>query len=222
MDRVANRFIVALQQGISNTYNDRIRKIELELQKVHRKFFKVMAMKTMDVKNVPSLGSYTPEWKQLSKKYKDKKLRMGRSPNFYSNTGDLKRTIQGLNATTVLGAPLVRLGGLGQNLVKRTETWTFKKTNTQVTRTVIRNQGSFATSRILNQNLPKGITITPFPKVVENALSGMLNESDYFSEDIATKLKNPKGRRLRPLFTNYLNWYIDTEIRKAINIGMKK
>ena len=220
MDQIMTNVITVMYNGITKTYSERMRKIETEVRKSHSKVFKTMAMKAIDVKSAPNLGQHTPEWTALSNTYRNKKIAQGRSGNFYSNTGALKGALASLDANTILGTPLVSLGGVGQQIVKREETW---KNSSGTKRIVIRNlKGQFVAERTLRENLPKGITVTPFPKITQEAMRGILDEEEFLPLEISQKLKNPKGKRLRPIFTNYINWYIDVEIRKAVSRGMTK
>ena len=223
---VLNSLFQAVEEGFEDIFADKAEEIQRRVNRVHERFFKKLVMKAIDVKSAPNLGEYTPVWEPLSSGktgnggYLAKKKRLGQSSNFFIATGELKTAMQRLISKTVLGTPLVSftptgfVGAIGTR--GRLEQWKGRADK----RKVIRNaKGQFAKVENVRRRVTASIFVDPYPKILEDITKTILDESKYFDDDeIAKKLKTPKGNRVRPMFTNFLNWFLDVEIRKAIRV----
>lgn len=215
--RVVNSLATTIEEGFEDVFAEKADKIQRQVNVAQARFFKKLVMKTIGRKSAPNLGEYTPVWKPLSSKYLKKKSALGQSQGFYEKTGELKSALGSLNAKTILGTPAVLFspsGFVGRSGVSsRKEVWRGQASK----RSVIRDsQGRFASARDIPRFMKARLSVDPYPKILEDAVGSVIDESKYLPEDVAQKLKNPSGRRLRPIFTNFLNWFLETEIRKVV------
>lgn len=216
-ERVVNALYGTIEEGFEDRFAEVANRLDKAVTAVQARFFKKLVMKAIDKKAAPNLGDNTPVWKPLSGKYLEKKKKLGQSSGFYMQTGELKSALSSLNAKTTLGKPLVLFtpsGFVGRSgVTSRQETWKGSASK----RNVIRDsRGRFAKATDIPRYVKASMTVRPYPKILEDATKSVIDESEVFDEDIAGKLKNPNGRRMRPIFTNFLNWFLETEIRKVV------
>jgi len=214
--RVMNSLFKVVEESFEDTFESNVKKLDREVNKAQSRFFKKLVNKAIDVKSAPSLDEYTPVWKALNPKYLQEKRRLGQGTNFFKKTGELKTSLSSLKPLTVLGKPVVYFspsGLSGTPGVRETrERWKGSSSKRKVVRD---SRGRFASASNIPRYISASMTIDPYPNILKNAASEIINESDVLPDNIAVKLKAPNGRRVRPVFTNFLNWFLEKEIRKA-------
>ena len=217
--RVLNSFFSVVEEGSAEIINDKIKGIDLKINEVHRKFFKRLVAKTIGKSVVPDLGSYTPVWDPLGKKYVADKQKRGYSKGFFERTGELKTTLAGLNPKTVWGSPIITLtplsvvGKTGVSL--REERWYKGTGKEKLVRKVRDAKGRFASARDIPRTISSSLTVNPYPKIPFDIRDKDIDEHDYFNQDIVNKLININGKKRR-LITPFLNWYLDNELAGAV------
>lgn len=205
------------------------KRIETSVKRSNAQLLKTFAVMALDVAGPPSLGEYTPQWEPLSSKYLKWKQRRNMSLNFYSKKGDLRSTMMGLRANTVLGTPVATYGEailVGNPDIDPTS---FRRgANLQMQgryragamRDGQKVGGQWASGRDVFKKLPSYIRVYPFPNIED-----LQNAEQVFGDDsrkIAAKLTNPKGRKLRPVFSEFLMWWMDTKTRTLAQKALKR
>lgn len=216
-ERVLNTIYGRTEQGFDEKMDNVIRRIEAKILVAHQDFFKQLVQVGIDVTSAPNLGIYSPTWKPLTRKYQErrKKQRGVYYNRFFKNTGDLKTTLSSLSATSVFGKPLIifKRGSFdrGDSMEVRYEQW---KGQTKRRRVIRDRKGRILPGATkVPKKLKSEISVNVFPNVTEDLRSG-LNLNKFFDQKTAFKLGNTGNAR--PLVANYMNWYINTRVRKII------
>lgn len=221
-DRVVRGLYKQIENGFEDKFAENVNRIQKLVGTAHRNFFKRLVVKAIDKRSAPRLGEYTPVWKQLNPKYRATKQKQGQSTNFFMRTGELKTTLQSLDPKSVLGAPVIYFTPSGlvgtPGVGTRLERWKGQASKRRVIRD---SKGRFASATQIPRVVKASIKVDAYPKILEDIRNEIVDERDYFDKEVAEKLRNPKGKRLRPIITNYLNWYLDTEITKAVARAVK-
>jgi hypothetical protein len=220
-DSVMNTLTGMVETGFEDIFARKADTIQREVIKVQSRFFKRLVLKTIGRKSAPNLDEFTPSWAPLNSKYVDKKRKAGYTGGFFERTGELKTALRNLNPKTVLGTPTVLFtpSGLRGNIgtKARQEVWRGASSKRKVIRD---SRGRFARSKDIRRRVTASISVDPYPRILENIANGIIDESTVFNDDIAKKLKNTSGT-YRPLFTNFLNWFLQKEIRTVVEKASK-
>lgn len=204
---MADDWEAKLNQKVGERIFESIGDIASTVQRImddaEKKFATMLVLKGIDVGHAPSFGRYSTKWKPLDPGWLRRKLKKGHSENFYSYEGDLARdiktTLGGLNARTVLGRPLIQL-------VTRSGTLTMKGGRGSTPAAI----GLSALKK--RQFSDISIRVRMYPNI-ENDLkdprSGKLEEEVFGHDDnlIGAKLTNWKGDVDRPLLSPYMKWF---------------
>lgn len=207
-ERVGNTLFTMVEEGFEDRFAEVADRLEKHVQAVQKDFFDIMAIKAIDVSGPPDLGSYTPTWKALTTKYLAAKGKAGFSTNFYKRTGALQTSLQKLNPLTVLGKPVVRFKpSSGSGVSGRYERWQGAGSRRFVVRD---SRGRFTSTP---KNIKAIIGVNPYSKLPD---VDEVDEIKVLGKEIGSKLKNPGGKRQRPILRNYLNWWLETKIAEAM------
>lgn len=60
------------------------------------------------------------------------------------------------------------------------------------------------------------IKVDLFPKIAQNIFTKRIDEADFFDSETTYKLKASNDLPRRPVFQNFLKWYVDIELRKVL------
>lgn len=200
-----------IDQVVTNSFEKNLKakivRIETSVNSTQAKAFQMMARMIINSSGVPNLDRDTPVWASLNNRYKDRKRNSGFSQGFFERTGKLGNELKKLSSESVLGTPIVGLLGASGN---KTTIITRRGRRTPITRD---SKGRLTKLSVTKQK--HTIIIDPYP-AIDESLKSNIDEMKYLPADMATKLRSPRGRRLRPILAQYLNWYMKTEIRVAV------
>ena len=212
VDRIGNKIGAMIMNASLRVTSNRVVKIQAEVDRLQSNFFTTLAMKTIGAESAPSLGAYTPNWEDLSTSYTSRKKKRGKG--FYQYTGRLRQSLLRSKATTAFGKPLVLLTSGGR----------YRDQNVYVqnnrARTVV---GKFVSLESLrrNKSIQAAIIVDIYPTLTESLKRGKIDEGKYFSDNIAIKMTNYKGKRWRPILAPYMNWWLEVKAREAVRRGLR-
>lgn len=195
-----------IDRRIDGTLGDVADEIRIEINKINKTFFKVLASKIIDRTRPPLLKEFRPHWEPL--RYREWKIRRGYSPNFYMKTGDLGREL-----------PLVPASVLGDAVVTYSEGQAASG-DVSVRPAAVRGRiigrdarGRFASaSRIYKPEIPASLTIFPVSAVPEDDAESILG----VGTSIYHKLRNPFGRREREILGPFASWWVNYKVVDAV------
>jgi len=218
-----------MEEGFNRAVQRNLISIEKQLNKLQNDFFTIMAMKIVDTPN-PKLGSDNPFWKPLSPDYEDERDdRFGIDPgNFYEYSGAMRTTLEGLDAETIFGKPLVlfRIGDVGST------NQTFdSKGGSQIRY----KSGRKAPANAKIDVLKAYITVDLYPRikgaitndaVLKRLWSVRTTRQSGKSRSIPLnyKLDNYQGQGDRPFLAQYLQWWMKGRARTIVrqSVGYAK
>lgn len=208
IDRIQSRLYTLVEDRAGEILEAKATRLLTALDSLQELFFIQLANNIIGADAPPDLGQWKTQWAPLrDKKYIARKEKLGLS-GFYRYSGKLEQSLLRSKARTSFGKPLVyiTLGGTYNN----------QRRYEKSTGVVVNQKGKISSLKNV-KNLKFTISIDLYPKIKEDIRKGNIPEGEYLSKIVALRLTNYRGKRLRPIFTQYLNWWLDVKAKQTVN-----
>lgn len=208
--RIEDSLRLIAGDGYNQIVNMYMKRLSKNLEALQKAFFVRLTNDIVGADGPPALGMDTPIWQPLSSEYTERREFDMDVPEdeFFRYSGQLEVTLANLDPKTFLGTPMVyfRQGSVVTEVKQRYT----------------------AADRIRGDDSVRSyITIDMFPKIA--SIRG-LDEADLFKRvrtkekrgnktyvlPLSYRLKNFQGARERPIMSNYLSWWLNTQARTIV------
>lgn len=214
-DVLSNRILSIVDYKLISTVERKSQAARAAAIRVQSGLFPTMARLIIGVTEPPNLDGYGADWYELNPNYTAKRKRStnGRvsEGQFYKFSGGLSRSLNQSSAVNSFGLPAVRI--LQSGTYRRSPV-TISGSSARINKT-----GRFIDINKVS-NLKYAIEVDLYPKI-KNLTTRKLELDNYVSSKIAYKLTNYRGAEDRPIFKQFLIWWLRVIATKAIRKAMK-
>jgi hypothetical protein len=235
-DDLRRKLTQIVDEATQAQINRLVARIEKNIAKVNRTFFRVLVKAAIDVAHEPGDGIATSPWAALDAFYQARKGKEGHSENFLSRTGKLETSLLGKSTVSVFGEPQITVNA---GTFYRTADGKTYKTG-QVS--AAGNRNSAARFEVTVNAFPKFSKLGPTSAIARGVVERLLyNPSDRsrnfmkltnrviqvrgadrkirdrrHSKGFRVEKTFTASSRYRPFLVGFLVFWLETEIEAAI------